>query len=435
MRAHVFITHPANALTGNDTLGFPIAAPIAMSGKSAQGGNYVVLSHGGFTYEPPPDFTGVDTFTYTLNNGAQSSATVTLTVSGPIVWFIHRSASLNSANLGTLADPFDSPFEFESAKQAGGVGPSAGEHIYLVEPTGANHDGPIRLEPNMQLHGSLAGIQTLIAPLPVGSGTLPNRTVAQIDMIVGDAIRVSTGNTIDSIQFDFMFSTANAIGQHIPGMVSPLRITNVSTSGSTANAGCFIKLDDTFGSGEVYLELGSILSTRCTREVIWLKNIHRGQVQFNGPIVASGYIYLDSVASVTFNNTVTLNGLNARVEAHNISGTVSFNDTISIGQTVPTQRIALDAQNLTGTLNIAKLDAVSDGDYALWIENDTPSGMLTLLGGALKSTNSQVVFLQNLTVNIVLDSVTSVNLPVWIPSVFQQGLTIQNFIIYVLNWS
>ena len=41
-----------------------------MAGTSAQGGNLTVNANGSFSYDPPPGYTGSDTFRYRVTNGA-----------------------------------------------------------------------------------------------------------------------------------------------------------------------------------------------------------------------------------------------------------------------------------------------------------------------------------------------------------------------------
>lgn len=53
---------------------------VAMTGATAQGGTITVSSDGGFVYEPPPNFAGVDSFTYALDVPGSVTATAEITV-------------------------------------------------------------------------------------------------------------------------------------------------------------------------------------------------------------------------------------------------------------------------------------------------------------------------------------------------------------------
>ena len=56
----------------------------ASDATSAEGGTVAVAVDGSFTYDPPTDYTGIDTFDYTVTDGGMTdTATVTITVSAP----------------------------------------------------------------------------------------------------------------------------------------------------------------------------------------------------------------------------------------------------------------------------------------------------------------------------------------------------------------
>ena len=71
-------------LTNDTGLPAPTAVPIA-GGATAQGGTVTLNADGSFTYNPPADFEGNDSFTYTATNGLtpNDTALVTLNVDAP----------------------------------------------------------------------------------------------------------------------------------------------------------------------------------------------------------------------------------------------------------------------------------------------------------------------------------------------------------------
>ncbi len=54
---------------------------------TSQGGSVVITANGGFTYTPAANFTGIDSFTYTLGDGKGGTATgtATLTITSPVI--------------------------------------------------------------------------------------------------------------------------------------------------------------------------------------------------------------------------------------------------------------------------------------------------------------------------------------------------------------
>ena len=94
----------------NDYPGILAGNPVALSAltittfdaASLNGGIVTMTTSGAnvgrFTYAPAPGFTGTDSFTYTISNGVAGtpagSATgkVTITVAGPVIWFVDDSA-------------------------------------------------------------------------------------------------------------------------------------------------------------------------------------------------------------------------------------------------------------------------------------------------------------------------------------------------------
>jgi hypothetical protein len=75
----------APGVLGNDTdVDRDQLTVIAFDATSVEGGAVVAAADGSFTYDPPADFSGTDTFGYTVSDGAfADTATVTITISLP----------------------------------------------------------------------------------------------------------------------------------------------------------------------------------------------------------------------------------------------------------------------------------------------------------------------------------------------------------------
>jgi len=201
---NIRISVAAPGVLGNDFTGVPAATITAPPTTSTNGGDVSLAADGSFTYNPPPGFEGVDTFTYTLANATGSNnATVTITVSG-MIWFIDNNAAACTtlaAGCGRLTNPFSSLSAFASLNNGSGNNPAANDNIFLYE-SASDYIGPVTLLNGQRFIGqdaaaSLSAI-TGVTP-PAGSDPLPatnsgNGTIVNITN--GNAITVGSGDTL-----------------------------------------------------------------------------------------------------------------------------------------------------------------------------------------------------------------------------------------------
>lgn len=199
---------------------------------SAQGGNVTVNSDGSFTYNPPPGYTGTDSFTYTArdrggdgiaNNAddATTTGTVTLNISG-MIWFVQNGAAnctTLAAGCGRLSNPFSSLAAFQALNNNTGNNPANNDNIFLYE-SGAPYTGGVTLLIGQNLIGqdataSLAAIANVIptsftAALPaMDSG---NGVVTNIQNSGGNGVTLAaSGNTLRG------FTAGNSSGASIAG--------------------------------------------------------------------------------------------------------------------------------------------------------------------------------------------------------------------------
>jgi hypothetical protein len=132
----------AGAADPNDVAGNPGWTPVftvggATATTSPAGGTVTIdAATGAFDFDPPPGVTGTVTFTYTVCDNGQgtpasrcsAAATVTFTVSGPVIWFVDDSAA--SGGTGRLSAPFTT-----LAAAGTAVGTSTGHRIFLYSGT------------------------------------------------------------------------------------------------------------------------------------------------------------------------------------------------------------------------------------------------------------------------------------------------------------
>jgi hypothetical protein len=126
---NVSISVPAvSGVTANDYFGLnPLATITASDTSSTQCpacGNVAVAADGSFTYTPPGNFSGTDTFTYTLSNSTGSSvSTVTITVSDRIMF-------VSATGAGSTCRPA-TPCTLTTADGIGLIG--SGKDLVFVE--------------------------------------------------------------------------------------------------------------------------------------------------------------------------------------------------------------------------------------------------------------------------------------------------------------
>lgn len=222
----------------------------AFDATSVKGGNVSVSADGKFTYNPPPGYTGADTFNYTITNLAGSdTASVTINISN-MIWFIDDSASscttISAATgCGRLTNPLSTMAAFEAANGNADVpasniyNPAAGDNIFIYS---GNYTAPLTLEANQRVigEGATSSLQTLsgVTPatdsdtLPSTGGTKPSITSS------GNGFNVVSNNQLYGLAFSN--TTGTAINSN--ANVGTFIIGDVTITNSGAGAGMI--LDD-----------------------------------------------------------------------------------------------------------------------------------------------------------------------------------------------
>ncbi len=183
---------------------------------------------GAFTYLPNTNYSGVDTFTYTLTDtaGLTDTATVTINVTTQRVWYVKNNAP--AGGLGRSADPFDTLVEAQAAS-------AANDTIYVFQGNGTTigQNAGITLKSGQRLLGE--GV-ALTVPVSVNGGANPTILKAAgsqplIDNTAGDGISVTNLGNVEMR------------GLNIAGNPSAV---NVTTNG--ANSGSFELASNTIRS-------------------------------------------------------------------------------------------------------------------------------------------------------------------------------------------
>ena len=163
---------------------------------SAQGGNVAMSANGGFSYNPPPGFTGTDTFTYTVTDagGATGTGTVTFNVAG-MIWFINAAAG--GGGDGRLTSPFNCYTGAGCFSAVAADDPGDNIFLYSGAYTGGN---PLLANQRLIGQGAGASLSTItgITP-PAGSDSLPATAGTRPTITTGagtSGVLLGTGNTL-----------------------------------------------------------------------------------------------------------------------------------------------------------------------------------------------------------------------------------------------
>ena len=422
-----------------------VATNTTAAGFGGVNGSVTVQSNGSFTYEPPPGFTGNDTFTYRVADagGKFNDATVTITISN-LVWFIDNTA-VGSLNRGTFSHPFTNIANFNTANTGAALRPAAGHHIVL-RPAGGTYneaDG-VNLLNNQTLTGAAVAFNTVFTADAnstaayttfagsVGAAPTINTTAGNgVDLALNNALRgFNVGNTPGFFGFN-----GTAVGNLTVATVSKAGTggaINVSTSGSFGSSVNFntlassssptnnINLVGVTGTLGVASSVGGLSNSAGNQAGINISggsvsmnypdnvtkgnpgallnvtNGHTGTLTFTANLSATngtGLQFDNADGTYNFNGTTTLNGGDAGVDILNGSdGTFSF----TTGTTITNP--SGDAFEITGSnANVTYNGNISDSDdFAIDIDNHD-AGTVTFQTGTITNSgaSAQGIRVQN----------------------------------------
>jgi Bacterial Ig domain len=387
----------------NDYPGILAGNPVALSAlaittfdAASLNGGIVTMTPSGanvgrFTYAAPPGFTGTDSFTYTITNGVAGTPVgsnvgkVTITVAGPVIWFVDDSAPAggNGTWTGTNSKAF------QTVAQAAAVD-LANHRIYLASGTYTNG---IVLNTGEWVVGEGAVGTTFDALMGITPGTdTPARpgingtkpawsaaaassvvTLADNDTILGVAI---TGNSVAA-----MTGTGVNTGLIGNATTTDTTITGVAGGGFALSG----------GSGAI--GMNATISTSLNGRSVSISGRGAGIVTFSRSITETGGggVFLDNndssgIATFTFTGGLSLStGGNAAFTATNGGIVNATQDNTTIVNTLTTSTgTALNVANTTiGASNLTFRSITSNGATNGIILNTTgATGGLIVSGNA-----------------------------------------------------
>jgi hypothetical protein len=200
-------------VTSNDVVS-PTTTVSAFDATSVNGGTVTMVTSGAsmgqFTYDPPRGYTGADSFTYTLQDGAATAtATVSFTVSGRI-WYVNNASSCSSSCDGRLSHPYTSLAALAAANTGSAPNIQNGDTLFIYS-SGTAYSGSLTLLTNQRLMGqgyanafSDASLPPANAQqLPAVPGSSPN---------VNSTITFVTGTTLRGFDMDGASAQLNGSG-------------------------------------------------------------------------------------------------------------------------------------------------------------------------------------------------------------------------------
>jgi len=247
----------------NDNLGQPAITEITLdSATSTNGGNVTMTTSGynkgQFTYDPPPGFEGIDTFTYTLTNSVGSSTgKVSLTVS-KMIWFINNNAETCTKledGCGRLSKPFSTMASFAGINNGTGNNPAENDVIFVYE-SNTKYSGAITLLSGQKLIGqdsseSLAKIASVTPGY--SSDSLPSMNTASPTTTLGNTVTLNSDTTVRGLKIN----TTSNTGMNDPSSgIGNISISEVSVTSNGGTGINFSAISGTFKFDNITVSSG-----------------------------------------------------------------------------------------------------------------------------------------------------------------------------------
>ncbi len=394
----------------NDTICPSPTLSLPGAGATAQGGNVSMTLSGAnagrFTYNPPPGYTGNDTFDYTVTCGtASATATVTVPTSG-MIWFVDNNAAsctTLSGGCGRLSNPFSTLAALAALNDGTGNNPAAGDNIFIYE-SATDYTGPLTLLSNQKLIGqdattTLAGIAGVSPPasaaaLPVlnsGNATKVNLASAGTTLTLNGA---GTANTLRG------FTLGNAGTDALSGTgFGTLTLSEVSIN---TNARAL-----SLATGTLAATVDSLISTGGSNNLN-LSSINGSLVITTGAMsgaTGNAFNISGGTASVSYAGTIASGSARSVAIASKTGGTVTLSGAITDTDT----GISLTS-NTGSTVNLTGQITANTGANAAFAATGGGTVTATNSANTLNTTTATALNVTNTTIGVgglVFQSITS----------------------------
>ena len=389
-----------------------------------------LAADGGFTIDPPAGVTGPVSFQYRVQDSGSPApnkfsayTTVTVTVSGPTVFFADDNAV--AGGTGTLARPLQTLLAATTAainsgnrvflyegNYIGGVTLASGTLLYGQAVTGGSFDSALGISPPVgslarpSINGTAPIITTSAAATNGVNVSTGNNTIAGVTFgnTTGSAIAsgtsfgtltvsgtsISTAATRTGQALDLTGGTLNGTFATLTASSAAKGISLTNVAGSlTATGGSLSGLtgdDIAINGGTIAVTYPGPISNTSGRSINISNKTASGNVTFSGSITDTGTgISLDNNdgATINFNGGLTLNtGTNAAFTAIN-GGTVNVTGTNLIGNSAALSnagvRIA-DTNIGSSGVTFQKISTNNSGAPGITLSNTGNSGFFLVTG-------------------------------------------------------
>ncbi|HET8898974.1 MAG TPA: Ig-like domain-containing protein [Rhodanobacteraceae bacterium] len=322
---------------------------------------------GSYRYDPPPGYSGGGSFSYSVcDDGAPvgpaqcASNTVTVSISGPVLWFVDPAAASNG--VGRLSSPFNSLAALPTGR-------GVGSQIFVASGTDASG---IVLKASEQLIGQGASgtFDTAFGVTAPSAGTLATRpSLGGAAPSIGDTVTLAQTAEVRGVAINSGAATgllaSNTTGFKVSESSVSSTTTAVDFSNSTA-ASAGVHLTTTTSTGGAYginlvgvnggpLDFGGgALSGHST--TAFSVSGSSAKIDYAGDISAAGGarpVEISSSSSqVNLSGEVSSSGRGVRLSG-NLSGTVNFSGKLNLSTAAQT---AFDASG-GGTVSASATDS------------------------------------------------------------------------------
>jgi hypothetical protein len=396
------------SVTANDFVGVfnnnpGVLTIVSFDATSANGGTVTMITSGAdmgkFTYVSAAGYVGPDSFTYTISNtGFTATGTVSLTVSGPGMFFVSTTGNDTTGN-GTLAAPF------ATLTKVATVDVNTSQRIFLF--TGAYTAG-MTMEANEQIIGqgvvgasfdaAILGITPGVdsAARPTIGGVKPTITAGAGNVITLASDNVIRGVTINSTAAGFAVAGTSITNFQLGSTAAGAAAADTAVNSSSSSLGCLSLTGAATGTVNVLAQLTAtvgrsvLISDRTggTTSVI-------GKVTDNGTGVALSSntgatfnfrcLVLSTLANTAFSATGggTVNATNGVSDAIDNDGDGTTDEADEANTLTTTTATALNVASTTiGASNLTFRSISSNGGSATGIilSNTGSSGGLRVVG-------------------------------------------------------